>query len=276
MKPKNVKLFKQFLKFRGLDVMFMGLYKSYRFKDNPESLDDYLENVDSMFVIQEAFDFNRIKAESSFNAKFWSDLSKRWVKYMREQTENGYYWGEGKKKEKNPVAEKSGHKVPVNLQPAPSVMPEPKREEESAPIVKHDWSGLDLVPLAPARRKTMPQPQPLEIRVCTASGNTVVLSTHISMALVQFRLMSMDMQVDIATNRLVFVFGDSLTYNVNPYSSDIYAITHKTVITYLQKYLNIEFDKGKVYYIKIQEKVWNKDHSRCAVVVTTTYTEQDK
>lgn len=272
MKPKNIKLFKQFLKFRGLDVMFMGLYKSYRFEDNPESLDDYLENVDSMFVIQEAFDFNRIKASASFNSRFWSDLSKKWVKYMKEQTEEGFYWGEGKKKKKA----KSGNEVPVNLQPAPPIMPEPRREEESAPIVKHDWSGLDLVSLVPARRKQMPQPQPLEIRVCTSSGNTVVLSNHITMALVQFGLMSMDMQVDRTTNRLVFVFGTNLPYNVNPYSSDIYAITHKTVITYLQKYLNIEFDKGKVYYIKIQEKVWNKDHTRCAVIVTTSYTEMDK
>lgn len=86
----------------------------------------------------------------------------------------------------------------------------------------------------------------------------------------------MDMQVDRNTNRLVFVFGKGLTYNLNSYSSDIYAITHKNVIAYLQKYLAIEFDKSKVYYIKINEKIWNHDHSRCAVIVTTTYTEKDK
>ena len=273
MKDRNIKLFKTFLKFRGLDTMFLGLYKSYRFEDNPESLDDYLKNVDSAFVIQEAFDFNKIKATASFNSRFWSDLSKKWSKYMKEQTEKGYYWGEGKAKKKTEGS------APLNLMetpPAPPLMPEPKTEEEPVEVVKHDWSGLNLIPLKPSRRKTMPQPQPLEIRVCTASGNTVVLSTHISSALVRFGLLTMDMQVDRTTNRLVFVFGKDMTYNVNPYSNDIYAITHKTVVTYLQKYLDIEFDKGKVYYINIQEKIWNKDHSRCAVIVTTNYTEKDR
>lgn len=276
MKERNVKLFKQFLKFRGLDTMFVGMYRSYRFPTNPESFDEFLAKVDSFLVIQEAFDFNRIKGESSFNAKFWANLNSKWVTYMRQQTEGGFYWGE--KKSKKAKAAPAPAPVPVNLQPAPSIMPEPEFEqEETSPlIVTHEWSGLNLVPLAPSKKKTIPQPQPLELRVCTASGNTVVLSTHITIALVQFGLLTMEMQADRATNRLVLVFGKNLTYNVNHYSSDIYAITHKALIAYLQKYLDIEFDKGKVYYVKIQEKVWNKDHSRCAVVVTNEYREIDR
>ena len=272
MKAQNIKLFKRFLSFRGLDKMFLGMYREYRFHDNPEDFEEYLKQVDSYFVVQSAFDFNRLSASSEFNGHFWATLAQKWMKYMRAQAEHGFYDGEIRVP-RNPVKNPDGtiHNVPVNEIPAPEHMPEPER----GVFVGHDWSGLDLVPLAPARKK-MPQPQPLEIRVSTSSGNTVVLSTHVTKYLEQFGLLSMDMQVDRTTNRLVFVFGKGLNYNVNKYSTDIYAITHKNVITYLQKYLNIEFDKSKTYYVKINEKVWNKDHSRCAVVVTNTYTERDK
>ena len=275
MKERNVKLFKQFLKFRGLDVLFPALYKAHRFSDSPENFEDFLIGVDAYHVIMLAFNVNEMKATNTpYEPSFWIDLNTKWLKYMKSQSDHGYYQDEiivPRRPVKNPDG--TIH-VPVNEQPAPPIMPEPEKEEVQ--IVSHDWSGLDLVPLTPARKKTMPQPQPLEIRVCTASGNIVVLSTHISKYLEQYGLLTMDMQVDRTTNRLVFVFGKGLTYNVNPYSSDIYAITHKNVIIYLQKYLAIEFDKSKVYYVKINEKIWNKDHSRCAVVVTTTYTEKDK
>lgn len=274
MKKVNIKLFKRFLSYRGLDKMFLGMYRDYRFPNNPEDIEKYFEQVDSYFVIQSAFDFNKLSETSAFNGHFWAELTQKWMKYMKAQAEHGFYQGEIKIP-RIPVKNPDGsiHQSPaVNEQPAPEHMPEPER----ADFVGHDWSGLNLVPLTPARKKTMPQPQPLEIRVCTASGNTVVLSTHITKYLEQFGLLTMDMQVDRNTNRLVFVFGKGLTYNLNSYSSDIYAITNKNVIAYLQKYLAIEFDKSKVYYIKINEKIWNHDHSRCAVIVTTTYTEKDK
>ena len=264
MKERHVKLFKQFLKFRGLDTLFAGMYRSYRFPDNPLSFDDYLEKVDSFLVIQEAFDFNKIKGESNFDAKFWANLNSKWVVFM-QKADGEFHWGEKKRKNKDT-------EIPVDLQPVPPII----TDVESQFIVKHEWSGLDLVPLKSPRKKSMSQPQPLEIRVCTASGNTVVLSTHITKPLEQFGLLTMDMQADRTTNRLVFVFGKNLTYNVNHYSTDIYAVTHKVIIAYLQKYLNIEFDRNKMYYIRIQEKVWNKEHTRCAVVVTNEYREVER
>lgn len=270
MKKENIKLFKRFLEYRGLDKMFIGMYRDYRFEDNPEDIEEYYSKVDSFFVIQSAFDFNRLSSTSKFDGHFWADLAQKWLKYMRRQAESGYYSGDIVIP-RVPYKDANGkiHQVPVESS-------EKKEPEPEKPVfVGHDWSGLDLVPLAPGRKK-MPQPQPLEIRVSTASGNVVVMSTHITKALEQFGLLTMDMQADRTTNRLVFVFGKGLTYNLNPYSSDIYAITHKNVIECLQKYLAIEFDKSKVYYIKVNEKIWNNDHSRCAVIVTNTYTERDK
>lgn len=88
--------------------------------------------------------------------------------------------------------------------------------------------------------------------------------------------MMMNMQVDKNTNNMVFVFSKKGDFNVRKYSSELYSVQHKNVITYLSRYLNIQFDPQKVYYIKIKEKIWNKDHTMCAVVVTTEYTEKDR
>ena len=84
------------------------------------------------------------------------------------------------------------------------------------------------------------------------------------------------MQVDKRTNRLVFVFGAGLTYPLRNYSTGIMSVSHKSVVETLQKYLDIEFDKEKAYYIKINEKMWSKDHTRCAVIITTSFTEKER
>ena len=78
MKKQNKKLFLRFLKNRGIDTMFKGLYRQYRFPNNPEDFEQFLNAVDSYYVIQEAFDFNRIKASSDFDGHYWSQLQKQW------------------------------------------------------------------------------------------------------------------------------------------------------------------------------------------------------
>lgn len=272
MKERNIKLFKQFLEFRGLDKMFKGLYKQHRFPDNPENFEEYLQKVDSFYVIHEAFDYNQMKSAGSFDGKFWSSLSKKWIDYMKSMAARGYYQDEiliPRVPVKN--ADGSIHEAPKADEPH-----EVQIEDDAPSFIERDWSGLNLVPLKSVTKRQMEPPAPLEMRVCTASGNVVVLSTHISTPLEQFGLMTMEMQVDRGTNQLVFVFGKGLQFNVNAYSTNIYAIQHKTVIEYLQKYLDVKFDTKKVYYVKVREKIWNKDHSRCAVVVTTTYREVDR
>lgn len=261
MKKQNKKLFLRFLKNRGIDTMFKGLYRQYRFPNNPEDFEQFLNAVDSYYVIQEAFDFNRIKASSEFDGHYWSKLQKQWNILL---THNNLHPKEEPEEIVLP-------RVPVK-NPDGSIHHSPSAED----IVPYDWSGLDLVPLSDKSKRQMPQPQPLEIRVATASGNVVVFNPHITGALIQFGLLTMDMQVDKRTNRLVFVFGTGLTYPLRNYSTGIMSITNKQVVQTLQKYLDIEFDKEKAYYIKINEKMWSKDHTRCAIVVTTSYTEKER
>lgn len=54
MKKQNKKLFLRFLKNRGIDTMFKGLYRQYLFPNNPEDFELFLNAVDSYYVIQEA------------------------------------------------------------------------------------------------------------------------------------------------------------------------------------------------------------------------------
>lgn len=255
MKDRNITLFKQFLSFRGMDKMFYGLYKQYRFEENPEDVEEYLKKVDSFYVIHEAFDFNKLKSTSQFDGKFWSTLSKKWIDFM-------------KKSNTSPFSEKNSNALGIS--------DEKQTYIKNNTFVERDWSGLNLIPLKSSSKRIMEPPSPLEVRVCTYSGNVVLLSNHISGPLEKFGLMSMEMQVDKNTNQLVFLFGNGLQFKVRKYSSELYAVQHKDVIGYLQKYLDIEFDPKKVYYIKIKEKIWNAEHSKCAVIVTPEYREVDK
>lgn len=280
MKKVNVKLFKQFLEYRGLDKMFKGLYKSYRFDDNPEDFDKYLEEVDSHYVITLAFDVNRIKSESDFNGHFWATLNKKWIKYMKAQADHGYYDGEIRIP-RIPVKNADGSihvspTAPSDEAKKPSIMTGEHENQKNEETVDHDWSGLDLVPVSNVGKRQMESPAALEIRVCTTSGNTVVLSTHISGPIIQFGLDTADVQVDRNTNQLVLLFGKGLTYNVRKYSSELFSISHKAIIENLQKYIKTKFDPKKAYFIKVKEKVWNKDHTKCAVIVTTDYTEKER
>lgn len=271
MKKENVKLFKQFLVHRGLDTLFRGLYRQYRFDKNPEDFDQYLEQVDSYFVIEEAFDFNKIKASSSFDGGYWAQLSKRWRKYMKKQAEHGYYRDEVIIP-RRPVMNADGS-VHVSPTAPPPHMPEPERPE---PEIEHDWSGMNLIPLKATGKRQMDPPSAHQIRVCTTSGNTVVLSTYLSSPLVENGLLTMEMQVDRDTNRMVFVFGTSSQYAVHQYSSNLYSVAHKSIIEYLQKYLKTKFDPKKVYYISTGDTIWNKDKTKCAVVITNKVIEKER
>lgn len=275
MKEKNIKLFKQFLQFRGLEKIFAGLYRTHRFQANPEDLEQYLTECDAFFVISEAFDFEHIKVTGPYDSQFWKDLNKMWIKYMRKQAGLGYYRDEIVIP-RIPVKDANGNVIKPKEEA--DVDEEIINEEAEAPkdFVSHDWSGLNLVPINPTGKRMMEAPKPLEIRVCTHSGNVVLLSNHIAYQIVRDGLMMMNMQVDKNTNNMVFVFSKKGDFNVRKYSSELYSIQHKNVITYLSRYLNIQFDPQKVYYIKIKEKIWNKDHTMCAVVVTTEYTEKDR
>lgn len=78
MKKETIQRFRQFMHTRALYRLFEGMYKQYRFADNPARVEEYLGTVNPFFVIVLAFDFNKIK-NSQFDERFWQNMHTQWL-----------------------------------------------------------------------------------------------------------------------------------------------------------------------------------------------------
>ena len=85
----------------------------------------------------------------------------------------------------------------------------------------------------------------------------------------------MALNVDKNTNRMVLVFGKGFDYNVREYSADTKIVQHKSLGEYMKKYVSVEFDPNKAYFIKIAQRMFNKTHTQYAVVLSTRFTTKD-
>ena len=81
MNENDIKTFKHFLKNHGVNTMFVGMYNEYRYEDNQENIEEYLKSVPRNCVIAYAFDLTML-TNSKFGAKFWDELSQKWVKFI--------------------------------------------------------------------------------------------------------------------------------------------------------------------------------------------------
>lgn len=70
MKVANIALFKRFLFENGVNTMFKGLYNQFRFPENPEDVEEYLEKVDQQNVILMAFKFPKNLSQSNHGEDF--------------------------------------------------------------------------------------------------------------------------------------------------------------------------------------------------------------
>lgn len=91
MKAANIALFKRFLFENGVNTIFKGLYTQYRFPENPESVEEYLEKVDSQNVILMAFKFPRTMPNYRFGQDFWTEKAVQWERLVEKMTKEGYY-----------------------------------------------------------------------------------------------------------------------------------------------------------------------------------------
>lgn len=91
MKEANIALFKQFLTEHGANKLFCGLYKQYRFPENPQSVEVYLTQVDSNDAITSAFQFpDNI---TTFGPDYWLDLAVKWEERKKDATADGNIYG---------------------------------------------------------------------------------------------------------------------------------------------------------------------------------------
>ena len=78
----EIAMFKNFVKDRGMDELFINLYVKYRLKQNPLSVETYLVQADAANVMLSAFYW---LTNSHFGYDFWQDFQKRWDRYRVEK-----------------------------------------------------------------------------------------------------------------------------------------------------------------------------------------------
>lgn len=74
----EIAMFKNFVKDRGMDDLFINLYVKYRLKQNPLSVEEYLVQADADNVMLSAFYW---VTNSHFGYDFWQDFQRRWDRY---------------------------------------------------------------------------------------------------------------------------------------------------------------------------------------------------
>lgn len=253
METKDINNFKRFLKSNGMNTMFVGLYRQYRYEDNPIDIQEYLQNVPRNCVIQYAFDTSKIVNSSTFGAKYWDEMHEKWLKFIHTKEERHSF-------ELSPLEEKAKRAK------------EKKDETSASQIVKNDWSGLDLLDVNVKSSRKIQMPDQDEVRIDRKKKNVVVLNNELSNILSEAGLDSMDMRVDRKTNRMVFVFGNGLKFYVGKYSNETRCLQSKDVVLYLSKYLEVEFEQDQHYYVKIAQRMWSKTHQQYAIVLSQKYT----
>lgn len=273
MDKKTTTKFRSFLNSRGAGTMFFGFYKEYRLEDNPEDVNEYLNLVPAKHAIAWSMDYEKIH-NPQFGAKYWNDLDQKWKLLLDDKRSDFTVPGidkamrEIKKEEKAAAQTKATASVSA---------PTPKTKETR--VVENDWSGMmDLVEVKTnaTRKSNWQQPDENEVRLTTKKNrNCMVFNSEVSKICDDNNFDSMSINVDRITNELVLVFGIGFDFNVRMYSADTKVVQHKALGDYLKKYIGIEFDPEKAYFIKVAKRVWNKAHTRYAIVLSQKYTTKD-
>lgn len=84
MTLKEIAMFKTFMRGRGLDKLFVGMYNSYRVGANPRSLEEYLVKVGAHEVFAKAFlfDMQNIAKSESRTYAYWARIQDSFEAYM--------------------------------------------------------------------------------------------------------------------------------------------------------------------------------------------------
>ena len=93
MTPVEIAYFKHFLYDRGIQAVYISMYRKNRIKGgpegdkngNPESLELFLQQQPYFRVLTHAFYFVQ---NSDYGFDFWNDLSKKWRKYLEMNEDN--------------------------------------------------------------------------------------------------------------------------------------------------------------------------------------------
>ena len=84
MTPVQIAYFKHFLFDRGIQAVYISMYRKSRIKGsgntaNPESLEKFLQDTPPFRALTHAFYF---QVNSNFGYDYWNDLNNKWKKYI--------------------------------------------------------------------------------------------------------------------------------------------------------------------------------------------------
>lgn len=82
MTLQEIAMLKAFVKDRGMDEMFISLYTKYKLKENPISIEEYLQKVDASNVFVSAFYWI---INSRFGYDYWQEFQRKWDRYRVEK-----------------------------------------------------------------------------------------------------------------------------------------------------------------------------------------------
>lgn len=82
MTLQEIAMLKAFVKDRGMDEMFISLYTKYKLKENPISIEEYLQKVDASNVFVSAFYWI---ANSRFGYDYWQEFQRKWDRYRNDK-----------------------------------------------------------------------------------------------------------------------------------------------------------------------------------------------
>ena len=83
MTPLQVALVKQFTTTKGMESMFISMYRKWHVRTNPLSLEEYLRKADHLKVYMSAFYF-QINQKFGFN--FWQRMQNQFLEFLKVET----------------------------------------------------------------------------------------------------------------------------------------------------------------------------------------------
>lgn len=240
MVKKLIQQFKNFLIQEGASTPFQGFYRDYHFEDNPDNFEEYLEKTEAPFVIVNAFDFNRILLNKTFNKKYWYRLHAMWNRILVLNTKN-----------LDRISNEAG--VTNN---------DIKTEN------KDSWFDK-LVKVSKPTSSSTNNMADDEIRF-TTNHYYLVFNSKLS-ALADSINARMSVKADSQSGEMILVFSPKEDLNVRRYTDDKKCVSRKPLKTYIEKYLdiNLEDDCDIILYTKPPR--WNKDNTAFAVTVKKEY-----
>ncbi len=257
MKVANIALFKQFLTEKGAEKMFTGMYRQYAFPDNPESVEDYLKEVDSENVISNAFKFPQNLIQ--YGPDYWFGLEQAWEKRLKDATEAGsriysaHASSRVAKMASKPLEMWHGPAFEKKRKPAPEEATTTPRN--GATEEQHVLSGFKFFDIKKSSNRRL---KINEVSINTKTSNSLTFNKTISEEICKSKLKYMQVGQLGEENALFFVFSNDENGIPHRYNESNINICNKALVTRINEFFEQSGDYNILHISKNMAK--SKDY----------------